>query len=215
MQQIKKQEMDKKFLMLNFLTLFGIGTLTVGCGISKIDKPLLNVSARGKQECLKRSELGKNSFTSKQIYSECLETIDATLAQRDAYEAELYFERKRQEEELEKQKTAENQKIQAELDQLKAEKRKLRQEKKRLAAAKAAKKEKRRLAAAKAARREKKKLAATKRNKDENDCKEGSIIGGVLGAGITMSATKGKDRWWAVPLGATAGSLVGCQVDGG
>ena len=50
---------------------------------------------------------------------------------------------------------------------------------------------------------------------DDNDCKEGSIIGGVLGAGLTMSSTKGKDRWWAVPLGATAGSLVGCQVDGG
>ena len=50
---------------------------------------------------------------------------------------------------------------------------------------------------------------------DNNSCKEGSIIGGLLGAGITMSATRGKDRWWAVPAGGTAGALIGCQVDGG
>ena len=51
--------------------------------------------------------------------------------------------------------------------------------------------------------------------RDDNSCKEGSIIGGLLGAGITMSATRGKDRWWAVPAGGTAGALIGCQVDGG
>jgi hypothetical protein len=51
--------------------------------------------------------------------------------------------------------------------------------------------------------------------RDENSCKEGSIIGGLLGAGITMSATRGKDRWWAVPAGGTAGALIGCQIDGG
>ncbi len=50
---------------------------------------------------------------------------------------------------------------------------------------------------------------------DDNSCKEGSIIGGLLGAGITMSATRGKDRWWAVPAGGTAGALIGCQIDGG
>jgi len=50
---------------------------------------------------------------------------------------------------------------------------------------------------------------------DVNSCKEGSIIGGLLGAGITMSATRGKDRWWAVPAGGTAGALIGCQIDGG
>ena len=50
---------------------------------------------------------------------------------------------------------------------------------------------------------------------DNNSCKEGSIIGGLLGAGITMSATRGKDRWWAVPAGGTAGALIGCQIDGG
>ena len=50
---------------------------------------------------------------------------------------------------------------------------------------------------------------------DDNSCKEGSIIGGLLGAGITMSTTRGKDRWWAVPAGGTAGALIGCQIDGG
>ena len=50
---------------------------------------------------------------------------------------------------------------------------------------------------------------------DKNSCKEGSIIGGLLGAGITMSATRGKDRWWAIPAGGTAGALIGCQIDGG
>ena len=50
---------------------------------------------------------------------------------------------------------------------------------------------------------------------DTNDCKEGSIIGGLLGAGLTMSGTRGKDRWWAVPAGGAAGAMVGCSIDGG
>ena len=188
---MKKEEMDKKTFTPYLIALFGIGTLTVGCGASKIQEPLLEVSDRGKQECLKRSDLGKNAFTAKQIYNECLEKIDASLAQKDAYEADLYYERQRKEEALKKKKAAENKKLKSELNKLKAEKEKLKQEKKRLAEVK------------------------KKENKDENDCKEGSIIGGVLGAGLTMSSTRGKDRWWAVPLGATAGSLVGCQIDGG
>ena len=52
-------------------------------------------------------------------------------------------------------------------------------------------------------------------NADDNDCKEGSIIGGILGAGIALSSSRGKDRFWAVPAGGTAGALIGCQVDGG
>ena len=187
----KKVKMDKKNFPLFLLTLFGVGALSVGCGSSKIEEPFLEVSDRGKQECLKRSDLGKNAFTAKQIYNECLETIDESLAQKDAYEADLYYERQRKEEALKKKKAAENKKLKSELNKLKAEKEKLKQEKERLAEAK------------------------KNENKDENDCKEGSIIGGVLGAGLTMSSTRGKDRWWAVPLGATAGSLVGCQIDGG
>jgi len=50
---------------------------------------------------------------------------------------------------------------------------------------------------------------------DDNDCSEGSVIGGILGAGIALSSSKGKDRFWAVPAGGTAGALIGCQVDGG
>ena len=50
---------------------------------------------------------------------------------------------------------------------------------------------------------------------DDNDCSEGSVIGGLLGAGIALSSTRGKDRFWAVPAGGTAGALIGCQVDGG
>ena len=38
---------------------------------------------------------------------------------------------------------------------------------------------------------------------------------GLLGAGLALSSTRGKDRFWAVPAGGTAGALIGCQVDGG
>ena len=50
---------------------------------------------------------------------------------------------------------------------------------------------------------------------DDNDCSEGTLIGGLLGAGLTMSGTRGKDRWWAVPAGGAAGAMLGCQIDGG
>nr|WP_245210898.1 cAMP phosphodiesterase [Prochlorococcus marinus] len=50
---------------------------------------------------------------------------------------------------------------------------------------------------------------------DDNDCSEGSVIGGLLGAGIALSSSRGKDRFWAVPAAGTAGALIGCQVDGG
>ena len=50
---------------------------------------------------------------------------------------------------------------------------------------------------------------------DNNDCSEGTFIGGLLGAGLALSSSRGKDRFWAVPAGGTAGALIGCQVDGG
>ena len=50
---------------------------------------------------------------------------------------------------------------------------------------------------------------------DNNDCKEGSLLGGLLGAGLALSTSRGKDRFWAVPAGGTAGALIGCQMDGG
>ena len=50
---------------------------------------------------------------------------------------------------------------------------------------------------------------------DTNSCVEGSVIGGLLGAGIGAVLSKGEGRWIGVPLGGAAGALVGCQVDGG
>ncbi len=52
-------------------------------------------------------------------------------------------------------------------------------------------------------------------NLDTNDCSEGSLIGGLLGAGLATSSSRGKDRWWAIPAGAVGGAMIGCQVDGG
>ena len=51
--------------------------------------------------------------------------------------------------------------------------------------------------------------------KQENSCKEGTIAGGAIGAGIGMATAKGKDKWWAVPAGGVAGAMIGCQIDGG
>ena len=50
---------------------------------------------------------------------------------------------------------------------------------------------------------------------DDNDCSQGSFIGTLLGVGMALSSSRGKDRLWAVPAGGTAGALIGCQVDGG
>ena len=49
----------------------------------------------------------------------------------------------------------------------------------------------------------------------DNDCSQGSFIGTLLGAGIALSSSRGKDRFWAVPAGGAAGALIGCKVDGG
>ena len=63
---------------------------------------------------------------------------------------------------------------------------------------------------AKKANKKKKKKA-----KIDNSCKEGTIAGGAIGAGIGLATSRGKDRFWAVPAAGTIGALVGCQVDGG
>ena len=52
-------------------------------------------------------------------------------------------------------------------------------------------------------------------DKDTNDCSEGSVIGGLLGAGLAASGSRGKGRLWAIPAGGVTGALIGCQVDGG
>ena len=56
---------------------------------------------------------------------------------------------------------------------------------------------------------------ATNTEEDTNDCKEGSIIGGLLGAGLAASGSRGRGRFWAVPAGGVTGALIGCQIDGG
>ena len=55
----------------------------------------------------------------------------------------------------------------------------------------------------------------TSKSVDRNSCIEGSVIGGLLGAGVGAALTGGSGRWVGVPVGAAAGALVGCQVDGG
>ena len=50
---------------------------------------------------------------------------------------------------------------------------------------------------------------------DLNDCSEGKLAGGILGAGIATAISRGKDRWWAIPAGLIGGSIFGCEIDGG
>tara|TARA_Y100001938_G_scaffold140598_1_gene209001 strand:- start:584 stop:976 length:393 start_codon:yes stop_codon:yes gene_type:complete len=50
---------------------------------------------------------------------------------------------------------------------------------------------------------------------DDNDCSEGTVAGGLLGGGLAGFASRGKDRWWAIPSGIIGGAMVGCAMDGG
>ena len=50
---------------------------------------------------------------------------------------------------------------------------------------------------------------------DTNVCSEGTVAGGLLGGGLATAISRGKDRWWAIPLGIVGGASLGCQVDGG
>ena len=50
---------------------------------------------------------------------------------------------------------------------------------------------------------------------DTNSCMEGTIAGGLVGAGLGAVVTKGRGRWLGVPVGAVGGALLGCQIDGG
>ncbi len=52
-------------------------------------------------------------------------------------------------------------------------------------------------------------------NQDTNSCIEGSVIGGLLGAGLGAVLSRGNGRWVGIPVGGAAGALLGCQVDGG
>ena len=51
--------------------------------------------------------------------------------------------------------------------------------------------------------------------REDNDCTDGKIAGALLGGGAGAAMSRGKGRWWAVPLGAVLGSKIGCDAAGG
>ena len=52
-------------------------------------------------------------------------------------------------------------------------------------------------------------------HREDNDCTDGKIAGALLGGGAGAAMSRGKGRWWAVPLGAVLGSKIGCDAAGG
>ena len=53
-------------------------------------------------------------------------------------------------------------------------------------------------------------------DEDGNSCVEGSILGGIAGAGLGAALSRGDGRLWGIPVtGIVGGALVGCQVDSG
>ena len=54
---------------------------------------------------------------------------------------------------------------------------------------------------------------------DTNDCRSGTVLGAIAGGagafGLTNGGRYSNDHLWTVPLGAIAGSMAGCQLNGG
>ena len=50
---------------------------------------------------------------------------------------------------------------------------------------------------------------------DDNSCIEGSIIGGIAGAGLGGALATEENWVWTIPTGVVGGALLGCQLDGG
>ena len=58
-------------------------------------------------------------------------------------------------------------------------------------------------------------LTSQKFDIDDNDCSQGSLISGILGAGLGAALSRREGRMIGVPIGVSAGAMVGCQIDGG
>ncbi len=50
---------------------------------------------------------------------------------------------------------------------------------------------------------------------DDNSCIEGSILGGIVGAGAGAALSRDEGMLYGIPLGIVGGALIGCQIDGG
>tara|TARA_R100000008_G_C3440457_1_gene94134 strand:- start:106 stop:522 length:417 start_codon:yes stop_codon:yes gene_type:complete len=50
---------------------------------------------------------------------------------------------------------------------------------------------------------------------DTNDCSSGTTAGAIVGGGLGAILSSGDGRWWAIPTGALAGAVIGCDIDGG
>ena len=50
---------------------------------------------------------------------------------------------------------------------------------------------------------------------DDNSCLEGSIIGGLAGAGIGGAIATEENWIWSIPTGVIGGAMLGCHIDGG
>ena len=50
---------------------------------------------------------------------------------------------------------------------------------------------------------------------DDNSCVEGSILGGIAGAAGGAALSRDEGLFIGIPLGIVAGSMIGCQIDGG
>ena len=153
------------------------------------------VSNRGKVLCFERARQEKNEFLSEIAYDTCLLTIDENLKEYDKKQSDLYFIEKKEEKKITKpisevkpKKKKKKKKITKPISEVKPKKKKKKKNKNN-------------------------KIVNTE--KKENSCKEGSIAGGVIGAGIGAVTAKGKNKMWAVPTGGVAGALIGCQLDGG
>ena len=204
----------KQFFKKSLIFVFSLSLISSSCSIRKnnveeikelpkqeiINAPVIpkekEVSARGKVLCFERAKKEKNEFLSEIAYENCLSTIDENLKEYDEKQADLYFIEKKEEKKITKPISE---------DKIKEKKKKIT---KPISEDKIKKKKKKK-------KKKNKKAKIVNTQKKENSCKEGTIAGGVIGAGIGAVTAKGKNKMWAVPAGGVAGALIGCQLDGG